>query len=206
VSELERCVGKLGIRGIQLLGHIGDREISDPLFEPFWAAAETLDVLVFVHGSGNSLSGRLNRHNLVNATGNPLEATIALSFLISDGVLERHPRLKILAANGGGFLGAYPGRSDHNWGARADGCNGLPHPPTFYLKRNVTFESVVFTPHQLKHLIEVYGADHVVLGTDFPFNMGEFEPLQHILSIDCVDDTARRAVMSGTARRLLGEE
>ena len=187
-AELERCVTKLGLKGVQLLGHIGERELSDAAFEPFWAKAEELGALIFVHGSGNNLGGRLNRHNLINAIGNPLETTIALSFLISDGVLERYPKLRILAAHGGGFLGAYSGRGDHNWGARADGYNGLPHPPSFYLKRNVIFDSVVFTPHQLAYLIRLYGADHVVMGTDYPFNMGEFAPVEHILALEGIDD------------------
>lgn len=202
VAELERCAHRLGIRGVQLLGRIGNREVSDPAFEAFWAKAEELGMLVFIHGSGNSLGGRLNRHNLVNAIGNPLETTIALSCLISDGVLERYPRLRILAAHGGGFLGAYHGRGDHNWGARADGFNGLPHPPSFYLKRNVYFDSVVFTPHQLRYLIETYGPDHVVMGTDYPFNMGEFAPVEHIVNLEGISDAARRNVLGQSAARL----
>jgi aminocarboxymuconate-semialdehyde decarboxylase len=203
VAELERCARDLGMRGVQLLGTIAGREISEPEFEPFWAKAEELGMLVFIHGSGNSLGGRLKRHNLVNAIGNPLETTIALSFLISDGVLERHPRLKILAAHGGGFLGGYSGRGDHNWGARADGFNGLPHPPSFYLKRNVYFDSVVFTPHQLRYLVETYGAGHVVMGTDYPFNMGEFAPVEHIVNLEGVTDGDKRALLGGTAATLL---
>jgi aminocarboxymuconate-semialdehyde decarboxylase len=203
VAELERCVSRLGIRGIQLLGHIGPLEVSDAKFEPFWKRAEELDALVFIHGSGNDLGGRLNRHNLVNAIGNPLETTIALSMLISDGILERYPRLRILGAHGAGFLGAYFGRSDHNWGARADGYNGLPHPPTFYLRRNVIFDSVVFSPDQLRALVATYGADHVVVGTDYPFNMGEFDPVGHLLALDAVSEEEKAMVLSGTASKLL---
>lgn len=204
VRELERCATELGLKGVQLLGTVAGSEISDPAFDSFWAAAEALDMLVFVHGSGNSLGGRLNRHNLVNAIGNPLETTIALSFLISDGVLHKYPRLRILAAHGGGYLGGYSGRSDHNWGARADGYNGLPHPPSFYLKRNVWFDSVVFTREQLKHLVRTYGADHVVIGTDYPFNMAEFDPVEHVLNAEGLSERERREVIGGTAGALLG--
>lgn len=204
VRELERCAGELGIRGVQILGTIGGAEISDPAFDAFWAAAEALNMLVFVHGSGNSLGGRLRRHNFVNAIGNPLETTIALSFLISDGVLEKYPKLRILAAHGGGYLGGYPGRGDHNWGARADGFNGLPHPPSFYLKRNVWFDSVVFTREQLEHLVKLYGAEHVAIGTDFPFNMGEFEPMEHLLTCERLNEQEKRKVAGGTAKALLG--
>src|SRR5216683_1375182 len=106
---------------------------------------------------------------------------LALHYLIFDGVLERHPNLKILAVHGGGYLGAYSGRIDHAWGARADCQAGLPKPPTHYLKK-IYFDTVVFTPHQLRALIDTFGADHVVMGTDYPYDMAEYEPIEHLVS------------------------
>jgi aminocarboxymuconate-semialdehyde decarboxylase len=123
--------------------------------------------------------------------------------LIFDGVLERHPDLKLLAVHGGGYLGAYSGRIDHAWGARPDCRAGLPHPPTHYL-RNVFVDSVVFTPHQLAALIEVFGADHVLIGTDYPYDMAETEPLSHLASVKTLDTRSIEAIAGGNAKKLLG--
>ena len=169
-KELERCVGKLGFKGVQVLTNVNGEELSDPAFAPFWKKAEELGALVVIHPNGFTQAERLSRFYFNNVIGNPLETTIALHYLIFDGVLERHPNLKILAVHGGGYLASYAGRIDHAWGARSD-CHGyLPHPPTTYLKK-IYFDSVVFTPHQLQELVRLYGADKIVMGTDYPFDM-----------------------------------
>jgi aminocarboxymuconate-semialdehyde decarboxylase len=129
---------------------------------------------------------------------------MALHYLIFDGVFERHPKLRVLAVHGGGFLGAYSGRIDHAWGARSDAHGDLPKPPTTYLRRNVYFDTVVFTPHQLEALVKTYGADRIVLGTDYPFDMLEYDPIGHVASVESLDDTARAAICGGNAKRLLG--
>ena len=145
VNELERCMGQLGFKGVQILTNIAGKELSDPAFAPFWASAEELGALVVIHPNGFTHAERLRRFYFNNVIGNPLETTIALHYLIFDGVLERHPDLKILAVHGGGYLGAYWGRIDHAWGARSDCRADLPNPPTSYL-RKVYFDTVVFTP------------------------------------------------------------
>jgi aminocarboxymuconate-semialdehyde decarboxylase len=117
-------------------------------------------------------------------------------------VLERHPNLNILAVHGGGYLGAYPGRIDHAWGARSDAHGALPHPPTSYLKK-IYFDSVVFTPEQLAELVRLYGADHVIMGTDYPFDMADYDPIGHVASAG-LDAAAVAAVAGGNAKRLLG--
>ena len=169
-NELERCVKKLGFTGVEVLTNVAGKELSDPAFAPFWKKAEELGVLVMIHPNGFTEASRFERFYFNNVIGNPLETTIALHYLIFDGVLERHPKLKILAVHGGGYLGAYPGRIDHAWGARSDAHGDLPQPPTSYLKR-IYVDTVVFTPYQLAELVRVFGADHVVLGTDYPFDM-----------------------------------
>jgi aminocarboxymuconate-semialdehyde decarboxylase len=201
-KELERCVGKLGLKGAQILTNVAGRELSDPAFEPFWKKAEELNALILLHPSGFTEGKRFARFSFSNTIGNPLETTIALHYLIFDGVLERHPNLKILAVHGGGYLGAYPGRIDHAWGARSDAHGTLPHPPTSYLKR-IYFDSVVFTPEQLAELVRLYGADHVIMGTDYPFDMAEYDPIGHVASAG-LDASAVAAVAGGNAKRLLG--
>jgi aminocarboxymuconate-semialdehyde decarboxylase len=202
-KELERCVNKLGFTGVEVLTNIAGRELSDPAFAPFWQKAEELGVLVMIHPNGFTEASRLTRFYFNNVIGNPLETTIALHYLIFDGVLERHPGLKILAVHGGGYLGAYPGRIDHAWGARSDAHGNLPQPPTTYLKR-IYVDTVVFTPYQLAELVRVFGADHVVMGTDYPFDMADYDPVGHIASVEDFDATTIAALAGGNTKRLLG--
>ena len=129
-KELERCMKQLKFKGVEILTNVGGKELSDPAFEPFWKKAEELGALVIIHPNGFTQADRLSRFYFNNVVGNPLETTIALHYLIFDGVLERHPNLKIFAMHGGGYLGGYSGRIDHAWGARSDSRGGLPKPPT----------------------------------------------------------------------------
>ena len=202
-KELERCMRDLNFKGVQILTNIAGKEISDPSCAPFWAKAEELGALVVLHPNGFTEGRRLTRFYFNNVIGNPLETTIALHHLIFDGVLERHPDLKILAVHGGGYLPAYCGRIDHAWGARSDSHSELPQPPTSYLKK-IYLDSVVFTPHQLAHLLRVFGADHIVMGTDYPFDMAEYDPIGHLASVEELDSTTLAAIAGGNARRLLG--
>ena len=202
VKELERCVRKLGFTGVQILTNVAGKELSDPAFAPFWQKAEELGALVMIHPNGFTEASRLTRFYFNNVIGNPLETTIALHYLIFDGVLERHPGLKILAVHGGGYLGAYHGRIDHAWGARSDSHGMLPQPPTTYLKR-IYVDTVVFTPHQLAALVDMFGPDHVLLGTDYPYDMAEYDPIGHITAVDDFDTMTVAALAGGNAKKLL---
>jgi len=202
-KELERCVKKLGFTGVEVLTNVAGKELSDPAFAPFWNKAEELGVLVMLHPVGFTEASRLSRFYFNNVIGNPLDTTIALHYLIFDGVLERHPQLKIFAVHGGGYLGAYPGRIDHAWGARSDSHGALPQPPTTYLKR-IYVDTVVFTPHQLAELVRVFGADHVMMGTDYPYDMAEYDPLGHIAAVGGFEEKTVAALAGGNAKQLLG--
>ncbi len=201
--ELERCMTQLGFKGVQILTNVAGQELSDPAFAPFWKKAEELGAVVLIHPNGFTEARRFARFYFNNVIGNPLETTIALHCLIFDGVLERHPDLKIIAVHGGGFLGAYPGRIDHAWGARGDAKGELPKPPSTYLKK-IYVDTVVFTPEQLTALVATFGIDHVLMGTDYPYDMAEYEPLQHLAATASLDEAARAAIAGGNARRLLG--
>ena len=203
-KELERCMKQLGFKGVEILTNVNGKELSDPAFAPFWKKAEELDALVFIHPTGFTQPQRFARFYFNNVIGNPLDTTVALHYLIFDGVFERHPKLRVLAAHGGGFLGAYSGRIDHAWGARSDAHGDLPHPPTTYLRRNVYFDTVVFTPHQIEALARTFGVDRIVLGTDYPFDMLEYDPIGHVASVEGFDDATRAAICGGNAKRLLG--
>jgi aminocarboxymuconate-semialdehyde decarboxylase len=201
-KELERAVKGLKFKGAQILTNVAGRELSDPAFAPFWKKAEELGALIVIHPNGFTEARRLSRFYFNNVIGNPLETTIALHYLIFDGVLERHPNLKILAVHGGGYLGAYWGRIDHAWGARSDCRANLPQPPTHYLKR-IYVDTVVFTHDQLVTLVKTFGAEHVLMGTDYPFDMADYDPIEHVVSSG-FDASTTAAIVGGNARRLLG--
>ena len=202
-KELGRCMKELKFKGVEILTNVAGKELSDPAFAPFWKKAEELDALVMIHPNGFTHADRLTRFYFNNVIGNPFETTIALHYLIFDGVFERHPNLRVFAVHGGGYLGGYSGRIDHAWGARSDAHSSLPKPPTHYLKKNVYFDTVVFTPIQLEALVKTFGADRVVLGTDYPFDMADFDPIEHVVSTG-FDASTSAAIAGGNAKRILG--
>ena len=202
-AELERVMKTLHFKGVQILTNVGGKELSDPAFAPFWAKAEALGALVVIHPNGFTEAKRLSRFYFNNVIGNPFDTTVALHYLIFDGVLERHPKLKILAVHGGGYLAGYSGRIDHAWGARSDTHGALPKAPTSYLKQ-VYFDTIVFTPHQLEYLVKVFGADHILMGTDYPFDMADYDPVGHVTGTETLDEKTVAAIVGGNAKKLLG--
>ncbi|MFF5898681.1 amidohydrolase family protein [Streptomyces argenteolus] len=165
-----------GLAGVEISSHAPGRELSDPAYEPFWSQAEEAGALIFLHPFGCTLDERLDRWYLSNTVGQPTENAVALSHLIFSGVLDRHPGLKLIAAHGGGYLPTHIGRSDHAWSARTDAGAGCAHLPSSYLRR-IYFDSLVHDPRVLGSLIEAAGADRVLLGSDFPFDMGVDDPV-----------------------------
>ena len=203
VTELRRCMRDLGLKGVQILTNVAGRELSDPDFAPFWSEAEALGAVVLIHPNGFTSADRLRRFYFNNVIGNPLDTSIALHYLIFDGVLERHPALNLIAVHGGGYLPAYSGRIDHAWGARTDSHGTLPHPPTTYLKR-IYLDTVVFTGHQLDALVRQFGHERLLMGTDYPYDMAEADPLGHLASATTLDAAGIAAVAGGNAQRLFG--
>ncbi|RPE37339.1 aminocarboxymuconate-semialdehyde decarboxylase [Streptomyces sp. Ag109_O5-1] len=189
-----------GLRGVEISSHAPGRELSDPAYEAFWARAEDTGALVFLHPFGCTLDERLDQWYLSNTVGQPTENAIALSHLIFSGVLDRHPGLKLIAAHGGGYLPTHLGRSDHAWRARPD-AQDCAREPSSYL-RQLYFDSLVHDPHVLRELIRVSGADRVLLGSDFPFDMGTEDPLGALRAAD-LSDPDFHAVRGGTAAALL---
>jgi len=202
VAELERCMGELGMKGVEILTNIDGEELASARFEPVWKKAEELGALVMIHPNGFTQGDRFHDFYFANVMGNPLETSLAVAHLIFSGTMERCPDLKVLAVHGGGFLPAYSARIDHAWGARKDSNANLPHPPTHYL-RKMWFDSVVFSDHQLEYLVSTYGADKIVMGSDYPYDMADYDPVEHVVSANLSDgDKAKVAGLSAAA--LLG--
>ena len=205
-EQLETAVKKLGLRGALVGGSVNGMELADPKLHPFWAKAEELGTLIFIHPqSGTELekSGRLKGSGgLYNAIGNPVETTIALSHLILEGTLDRFPGLKICAAHAGGYLPSYSGRTDAMCANRPDQCPVvLKKKPSEYLKQ-LYFDSMVFTPEGLRHLVAEVGASQIVMGTDTPFPWTKTS-VEHILAAPGLSDGERVAMLGGTAAKLL---
>ena len=207
-EQLEEGVKKYGLRGAGVGGSVAGEDLADPKFHPFWAKAEQLGVLVFMHpqadGAPADLKSRLKGSGgLENAIGNPLETTIALSHLIFEGTLDRYPGLKICAAHSGGYLPSYAARSDAICVTFPDRCTKvLKKKPTEYL-RQLYFDSLVFTPEALRHLVAETGPGQIVMGTDYPFPWTKTS-VDHILGTPGLSDDERVAMLGGTAAKLLG--
>jgi len=199
--QLRTLMQSLGLKGVQICASVNDLELSDPSFDPFWEAACELGAIIFIHPLGSSLGARLNKFYLSNIISQPIETTIALSHLIFGGVLDRNPDLKILAAHGGGYLPFYPGRSMHGHAVRPE-AQKMRKAPETYLKR-IWFDNLVYDADQLASLIKRVGINQVVLGTDYPFDMGDYRCASFIEQIDSLSDSDRRQILSENARRLL---
>lgn len=203
VRELDRCMDVLGFSGVELGSNIAGVELDDPRLEPFFAAAEARGAFLFLHPLGFSHGERLRPYHLNNVIGNPLESAIAVSRLIMGGVLERHPQLRLCVAHGGGYLPAYAGRLDHAWSEREHMRSKLPKRPSDYLKQ-LYYDTVVFDAEQLEYLVQRFGASQLLLGTDYPFDMGDREPLRLLERARSLSEPQREQIAGGNAARVLG--
>ena len=207
-EQLEEGVRKLGLRGAAIGGSVNGEELSDARYHPFWAKAEELGVLVFIHPQGAGVAADIPRRlkgngGLENVIGNPIETAIALSHLIFEGTLDRFPGIKICAAHGGGYLPSYAARSDAGCVTFPDRCpKPLKKRPTEYL-RQLYYDSIVFTPEALRHLAAEVGTSQIVMGTDYPFPWTKTS-VDHILNTPNLSDAERAAMLGETASRLLG--
>jgi aminocarboxymuconate-semialdehyde decarboxylase len=201
ITELERCMKSLGFRGIEIGTNVRRAELSDPKFEKLWAKCEELGAIIFLHPSGFTDTSRLKEHFLTNVIGNPLDTTYALSHIVFGGVLERYPKLKFVAAHGGGYLGHYPARMDHAYRVRPECHDHIKRPPSHYMKK-IYFDTMVFGETQLEHLVNLWGADHVVIGTDYPYDMGYYKPVEFVNGAK-LTRAQKDAIIGGNAAKLL---
>jgi predicted TIM-barrel fold metal-dependent hydrolase len=199
-GQLRAAHARQGLRGAEISTSVAGRDLSDPALDPFWAAAEELGSFIFIHPWGCSLGSRLATAYLGNIVGNPTETTVALHHLVFGGVLDRFPRLRICAAHGGGYFPHYLGRADHAYRVRAE-SRTMKRAPSEYLD-SLYFDSLVYTDDGLSRLVSIAGPGHVLLGTDYPFDMGVTDPLDRIDRVG-LDAEERAAIAGGNAARLL---
>ena len=204
IAELEHCVRKLGMRGVEINPSVRGMDLTDAKLglDKFFAAVQALDVIIFMHPIGFTHGERLVDHYFNNVIGNPLETTVAASHLIFDGVMERHPKLKVVLPHSGGYLAHYWARMDHAWKARPDCHTVIKRKPSSYLEK-LYFDTITFDHGMLAHLIARFGADHVLLGTDYPYDMGVERPVEFIDGVKGLSTLEKRAIQGANAARLL---
>lgn len=200
-EALVQAMGELGLHGVEISSFGPGVELGDPELEAFWAKAEELGALIFVHPWGCTLDERLDQHFLRNIVGQPVEHAVALSHVIMSGLLDRHPGLRLLWAHGGGYLPFHPGRMDHGWAVRPELRTPARKPSSYFAK--MWFDSLVYEPELLTALVQRVGAERVLLGSDFPFDMGIEDPVGHV-EATALDAHAKACICGGNAAAMLG--
>lgn len=202
IAEATRSVEELGLKGFQIDSRVLERELSDAAFDPLYDRLAKLDAPLIIHPLGFSHGQRLGAFFMVNTVGQPLEEIIAINHLVFGGVLDRHPGLKVLIVHGGGYFPFYLGRMDHAWAHRPELKRLTSRRPSDYL-RSLWYDTCVFAPEQIRHLVNVAGADRVMLGSDYPFDMGDTDPLATVEAAG-LSAEERANVCSQTARAFFG--
>lgn len=202
-KELEYAVVELGMVGVEIGTTVAGRDLDHPDLERFWSAAEELACLVLLHPCA-SLAGRgVSRYFLGNLVGNPAESTIALGHLVFGGVLERHPGLRLCVVHGGGFAPYQVGRWDHAFSSNVRGAaSHLTRPPSEWVS-HLFHDTVLHSSRSLQMLVDLVGPTQVVLGSDYPFEMGDVDPLATVSRVPGLSEEDRRLIRSGNLTRLL---
>lgn len=203
VDELQRSVETLGLVGAAIGTHVAGANFDEEHLFPVFEAAESLDALLFVHPAASRMAGALPRYHMRNYIGNPTETTIAIGSLIFGGVLDRLPGLKLCFAHGGGYACWASARFDHGYQVRAEAREHASRPPSDYL-RGMYFDSLVHGYRNLRQLVDAVGIDQIVLGSDYPADMGQPDPVKWVRESD-LSEAEKVAVLGENAVRALGE-
>jgi aminocarboxymuconate-semialdehyde decarboxylase len=200
--ELERAVKELGLRGTEICSQIAGQNLDEPKFAPVWAKAQELDVPIFIHPAGvPGLQERLGKYYLTNLIGNPMDTTIAAASLIFGGVLREFPRSKFYLAHGGGACPYIRYRWDHGWKVRGEGKAIIDRPPSEYLSQ-LYFDSLTHGGPALSFLASTVGPERIMLGTDYPFDMGNYNSVAAIQNAIGISDAERDMMLGGNAMRM----
>ena len=200
-GELERSVKQLGLRGVEICSNINGRNLDDGSLAPFYAKLQELDVPIFIHPSNVLGADRLPSYHLQNLIGNPTDTAAAAASLIFGGVLKEFPRLKFYLAHGGGSCPYLRGRWEHGWRVRPEAKAHIDRPPSEYF-RLLYFDSLVHSVPALNYWTETAGPERVMLGTDYPFDMGDYESVKTVASLPHSSDAQKELVYGGNAAAL----
>lgn len=199
IDEAVHAVETLGLRGFQIDTRVENLELSDPAFDPLYARLAKLRVPLFVHPLGFSHGQRLGDFFMVNSVGQPVEETIAISHFIMGGVLDRHPDLDVIIAHGGGFYPFYSARMDHAWKVRPEVRRLTADAPSTYLKR-LWFDTCVFSSELIDTLVATVGVDRIMMGSDYPFDMGDQDPVGLVNGTKLSESDRQKLLFSNASR------
>jgi len=202
-KELRRAMRELGLKGAHIGSNVQGRNLDDAAFEPVWQAADELGAFMLVHPYNVVGRERMKSYYLQNLIGNPLETTIAVASLVFGGVIERHPGIRFCFAHGGGFAPYQAGRFRHGWKVRPEGKAQLKDGPAASLDR-LLYDTILHGREQLEFLIGAVGPSRVLLGTDYPFDMGQYDTVALVGSLN-ISAADRHLILGGAARALIGE-
>ncbi len=200
-EELRRAHEELGFNGFQLGADVNGGDLDDSRFDPVWETASELGLLAILHPHGWTEPRRMDDYYLINLVCMPLASTVAVSRMILGGVFERFNDLRMLVVHGGGYLPFYFARTDHGYRVRPEARRHISKPPSEYLHQ-LYFDTTVFRPEDVEYLVREFGADRVLMGTDYPFDMGPTDPLGFLAGVRMTEQE-RNLVVGGNAARLL---
>jgi aminocarboxymuconate-semialdehyde decarboxylase len=203
-EQLETSVKQLGMKGVAIGGHVAGEPLSMPKYDPFWGKAQELGVTIFMHPGGATNvvkeDGLKGAGDLGNIIGDPLETTVFMSHLIYDGTLDKFPGLKIIGAHAGGYIPSYFGRGEEACDVRPNAKCVNKKNFSEYFKGQLMADCMTFTDEGLRHLVAQLGADHVMYGTDIPFNWPDSVDL--ILNASYLNDAEKEAILGGNSVKL----
>ena len=202
-DELKRAMTKLGLRGTMFASNIMGKNLDDPSFEPVWATAEELGAFIFIHPNNVAGVDRMKSYYLNNLIGNPLDTTIGAACLYFGGVLDRYPKLTVVLAHGGGFTPYQAARWEHGWHVRPEPKKNIAKQPVDIAKR-FYYDTILHSAPVLEFMIEHVGADRVVLGSDYPYDMGMMDCVKHVRGLK-ISDADKATILSTRAQALLGK-
>jgi aminocarboxymuconate-semialdehyde decarboxylase len=204
IAELERCVVQLGLKGAMINDHVNGRTFDEAEFLPFWKAAEQMGALIFIHQARPTLvTQRIERYHLPNTIGNLVDRAVTFAAFVFGGVMDACPALKICLAHGGGYTCFGIGRMDRGWQVRSEARIHIDKPPSAYL-RKFYYDCLTHSEPALRLLIDSVGADHVVLGTDWPADMRIDWPVSWVLGLKSLTLEEKENILWKNLERLLG--
>jgi aminocarboxymuconate-semialdehyde decarboxylase len=202
-KELERAIDSLGMKGVEIGSNVDGRNLDEASLRPFFARAEELKVPIFIHPHYVLGLDRLRHYHLGNLIGNPTDTSVAAASLIFGGVMEDFPGLQVYLAHAGGSMPYICGRWEHGWRNNTTAHEALKKPPSAYFGR-FGFDTIAHSKESLTFLVKTMGADKVMLGTDYPFDMGDYYPVQHVQALAEVPESDREQIIERNAPRWFG--
>ena len=213
IEEMEHAVNDLGLKGVTIKDNINGKTLDDPMFYPFWEAAERLGAVVEFHQGDTVVAYRITKYFLENTVGNLVERTLTFGALVQGGILDRYPKLKICLLHGGGYVAFGVARMDKGWeaarldymaeySAGEDAGQMISKPPSSYLDK-FYYDCATFSEPTLRFLIDTVGVDRVVFGTDYPCPMEITDAVNWVNGLESLSDNEKESILSKNPAKLL---